>query len=475
MTEARPSILNKIVSQRRKRLDAMVASEANFKPEVSDRSLVEALSASSTGLILECKQSSPSRGLLIDNYQPQIIAQEYQPFASAISVLTEPDFFSGSLEDLTKVRQAVEQPVLCKDFMIDRSQLYSARAAGADVILLMLSVVTDDFWLECYEIANKLGLDIITEVSNQAEAERAIALPAKIIGINNRDLHTLKTDIAVTESLVSNIPADRLIISESGISQHHQLKRLAPLVDGFLIGSSLMQSENIARGLRKLIFGEVKICGLTRREDVDLAWQSGASFGGIIFTPQSSRYMTSEQAELLCREQPMPMVGVFMDQVATEVINTAKQHTLKAVQLHGNETLEYIEKLLHDLPAGCEIWKTISCSETDNNYPSVDEALALKEDYLAVGVHRILFDTPKNSAEHHLNFLQCIDDERLILAGGLTVDDQLFDRSSTSKHSLASFDLCSAVESEPRIKDPIKMKQLFNRLKPVTRNSHETI
>ena len=426
MTEDRPSILNKIVKQRQSCLDENHIDISKLTIEKSNRSLVDALQTSDTGFILECKQSSPSRGLMTDNYQPGLIAQQYQTFATAVSVLTEPDFFSGSLDDLSEVRKVINQPVLCKDFVIQTSQLYAARDAGADIVLLMLSVVTDDFWLECFEVANQLGLDIITEVNNQQEVERAIALPAKIIGINNRNLHTLKTDVRVTHELAKLIPDDRLIISESGISSHNQLKELAPIVDGFLIGSSLMQSTNLALGLRKLIFGEVKICGLTCREDADLAWQLGASFGGIIFTPKSKRYMKVEQAKLLCENQQMPMVGVFMDQSSDEIIDTVKQLNLAVVQLHGKESIDYINELKQCLPADCEIWKAISCSEVDDSFPTIGEAITIKDNYLKHAVDRVLIDLPKETAESSLDYKNFLYDENVFLAGGIDIDTPLF-------------------------------------------------
>ncbi len=472
MTEDSPSILNKIVKQRQSRLADSNIDISKLSIEKSNRSLVDGLQSSETGFILECKKSSPSRGLLTDNYQPGLIAQQYQSFATAVSVLTEPDFFSGSLDDLSEVRKVINQPLLCKDFVIQTSQLYAARAAGADIILLMLSVVTDEFWLECFKIANQLGLDIITEVNNQQEVERAIALPAKIIGINNRNLHTLKTDVIVTHELAKLIPDDRLIISESGISSHNQLKELAPIVDGFLIGSSLMQSANLALGLRKLIFGEVKICGLTSREDAELAWQLGASFGGIIFTPKSPRYMEVEQAKSLCEEQPMPMVGVFMDQSSDEIIDAVKQLNLSVVQLHGKESIDYINELKQNLPTDCEIWKAISCSEVDDSFPTIVEAIAIKENYLKSAVDRVLIDLPKalpnemtGSSLDYKNFLY---DEKVFLAGGIDIDTPLF-----RDEYQAGIDICSSVESAPRIKDSDKMKQLFSRLQPTTRNHYE--
>jgi len=490
------SILGKIVTQRQCRLKDIEKPTVVLKP--SNRSLVEALSLSNTGLILECKQSSPSRGLLTDDYQPAIIAKHYQAFCSAVSVLTEPDFFSGCLQDLTKVRHSITQPVLCKDFIIETSQLYSARAAGADVILLMLSVISDQFWIACFEIANELGLDIITEVNSETEVLRAIALPAKIIGINNRNLHTLKTDISMTEQLAKLIPSDRLIISESGISKRQHLKRLAPLVDGFLIGSSLMQSSSIPLALRKLLFGEIKVCGLTNRKDADQAWQLGASFGGVILTPKSSRFVSNQQAITVCEQQPMPMVGVFMDQSNDEIMELASSLNLSAVQLHGCESKSQLQQLLQlrkSLVTPCEIWKTITCSEIDDRFPTITEAGGLKADFIELGIDRVLIDIPKeipndvsnentqndylsnHQSNHQLKYQGLLTTDNLIIAGGLTVESigQLAELQRKQQQTLntdqqAGFDICSSLESSAGIKDANQLKLLFQMLLPTTRS-----
>ncbi len=469
------TVLGKIIKQRQIRISQQNDVNTTEQPAPSKRSLIDNLTSSATGFILECKKSSPSRGQLSDNYQPEQIAEEYQQFASAISVLTEPDFFSGNLDDLRKVTEAVSIPVLCKDFVIDTSQIYQARTAGADVILLMLSVITDSFWMQCYEIANELGLDIITEIHNKQELARALALPAKIIGINNRNLHTLKTDISVTKALVSQIPDDRLVISESGIGTHQQLKDLGPLVDGFLIGSSLMQSKDIAASLRRLVFGEIKICGLTRREDADLAWQLGASFGGMIFTSVSSRCINMQQGRSICNEQKMPMVGVFKDQSLSEVSAIAKELSLYAVQLHGDEDINYIEQLTDILDAETQIWKAISCSEISDDYPSIQQAVEISNNLLRNGIDKVLIDTPKDKDDHQLDYQAFLQDSRVLIAGGLQINSHLFQQAyTTGMKSQAGFDLCSSLEQSAGIKDPEKMKMLFNNLQPKTRKHHES-
>jgi len=485
------SILVEIVENRRQCLIEKPLNIELSSLEKSNYSLVDALSSSETGFIFECKKRSPSRGLLSDDYKPDQIAATYEPFASAISVLTEPDYFAGSMQDLQLVRSKVNLPILCKDFVIDTSQIFAARDQGADVILLMLSVVSDDFWLECFEIAEQLRLDIITEVSNQSELDRALKLPTKIIGINNRDLHTLKTDISKTLQLAKQIPPDRLTITESGLSTHQQLKTLAPLVHGFLIGSSLMQSDEMETALRKLIYGQIKVCGLCRRQDADLAWLSGASYGGVIFTQRSSRAVSLQQAMLICEDQPMPMVGVFLNQTIEELVTTAKELDLKAIQLHGDETLEYLEQLqfaLKGADTGCEIWKAISCSEVLDAYPSVKDAQQTAELWFSAGVTKVIIDTPKGFPKiknHKLDYTVVLTDRRFLLAGSLSTDDvdALQEQQLScceAKIEPAGFDLCSSLEltqyseytSESdvcREKDVDKIGYLFATIQPKTK------
>ncbi len=460
-----PSILNKIVKQKRIRLDEMDVVALNERLQPSKRSLVDALASKGSSFIFECKKRSPSRGLLSEDYHPAEIAKVYQPFASAISVLTEADFFGGQLADLTEVSCCIEQPVLCKDFVIETSQLLTARAAGADIVLLMLSVISDEFWLECYEVATQLHLDIITEVSNLKELQRAINLPAKIIGINNRDLHTLKTNIATTEELAPLIPKDRLIISESGLSSHQQIIRLAPLVDGFLIGSSMMQSNNMDRAIRKLIFGEVKVCGLTNRKDADVAWQNGASYGGMIFTEKSSRFINIDQGKTICESQAMPMVGVFLNQPIEHLIEHAETLGLHAVQLHGDEGIEYADELREKLKKNnidCQIWKAISCSDVMDEYPSSNEAKHIAQQWFEHGTEKVLIDTPKGQTQvvdHRIQYSLFIDDEHILIAGGLSVEAPK--KIASSK---AGFDLCSSLEKSSGIKNHTVIEQLFKSL-----------
>src|SRR5437660_798827 len=174
---------------------------AGFRLQPSDRSLARALRAGHTGFIMECKHASPSAGVLRPDFDPVAIARAYAPIADAISVITDKPYFQGSLEYLRAVREAVDLPVLCKDFVVDPYQVYEARHYGADALLLMLSVLEDREFQQCMAVAEALDMDVLAEVHDEHELERAVRLGARLIGINNRDLRTLQVDLAVTERL----------------------------------------------------------------------------------------------------------------------------------------------------------------------------------------------------------------------------------------------------------------------------------
>ncbi|EGY34505.1 tryptophan biosynthesis protein trpCF [Aggregatibacter actinomycetemcomitans serotype e str. SC1083] len=243
--------------------------------EKSDRTFYDALAQGShekPAYILECKKASPSNGLIRREFKPTAIAQVYKNYASVISVLTDEKYFQGDFAYIQQVRDVVTQPVLCKDFMISEYQVYLARFHQADAILLMLSVVNDETYRILADLAHSLGMGVLTETSNEEEFERALVLGAKIIGVNNRNLHDLSVDlnrvVELTAKYADKIPADVRIISESGIYNHQQVRELQQVAHGFLIGSSLMGSPDLNNAVREVIFGENKVCGLTRAQDV---------------------------------------------------------------------------------------------------------------------------------------------------------------------------------------------------------------
>jgi indole-3-glycerol phosphate synthase len=205
-------------------------------------------------LIAELKQASPSQGLLRTAFNPIDIAKIYEEEgAAAVSVLTEERFFRGSLEYLVQVRAVVQRPLLRKDFLIDEYQIYEARAFDADAVLLIAAILDDGRLKDFQSLARDLAMDSLVEVHTEAELERALQTGARMIGINNRDLTTFKTDLETTFRLIRKIPEDRIVVSESGIVQRKDVERLFEAeADALLIGETFMKSPDIRAKIREL-------------------------------------------------------------------------------------------------------------------------------------------------------------------------------------------------------------------------------
>lgn len=206
-------------------------------------------------LIAEIKKASPSKGILRGDFNPVKIAMTYQANgASAISVLTDERFFEGKLEHIIKVKESVSIPILRKDFFIDEYQIYETVAAGADAILLICEILSIAEMTKLHNLATELGLDCLVEVHSEEDIEKALAVDASIIGINNRDLHTFKVDLGVTQRLIRLIPQNKIIVSESGIKCYEDIMFLRSLgVNAVLIGEAFMEADDIAAKMREMM------------------------------------------------------------------------------------------------------------------------------------------------------------------------------------------------------------------------------
>jgi indole-3-glycerol phosphate synthase/phosphoribosylanthranilate isomerase len=299
----------------------------------------------------------------------------------------------------------------------------------------------------------------LTEVSNEEEVLRACALKAKIIGINNRDLRDLSTDLATTERLVPLINKHaehkHVIISESGIYSHQDVRRLAPLVDAFLVGSSLMGEKDIELAAKQLVYGKVKICGTTSLSGAKLVKDSPASFAGLIFAEKSKRFVTLEQAKQITYAVPFSYVGVFVNAPIEQVVSYSKELELTAVQLHGQENQTYIDSLRNKLPAQCQIWLAKGVKDT---IPTLDEN----------GVDYFLLDCQigEQSGGTGQTFSwqlldEITDKSNIVLAGGITPNNV----KQAANLQVAMLDLNSGVESAPGIKQQQKINQAFSQLR----------
>ncbi|AJI54897.1 indole-3-glycerol phosphate synthase family protein [Francisella philomiragia] len=420
-----------------------------FKKEVikTDRDFYQALESDKAVFILECKKGSPSKGVIRKKFDLNEIAAVYKNYANVISVLTDEEFFMGSLANLEIVRKQVTQPILCKDFIIDEYQIYLARHYQADAVLLMLSVLDDNEYKKLAKVAKRLGVGILTEVSNEEELERAIKLKAKVIGINNRNLRDLSIDVNTTRLLAPKIPKGTIIISESGIYKNQEIRDLRNYVNGFLIGSSIMSERNLELAVRKLVYGFNKVCGLTSVENAQKAYNAGAVYGGFIFVEKSPRCVDFAMAKQITKKVRLNYVGVFANASIEDVVNSAYGLKLSAVQLHGDENQEYIDALKSKLHRNCQIWKAYGIDKT------VPEFFA-NVDYHLLDAQ---VDGKSGGTGKAFDWSLIKDRKNIILAGGLNPKNI----AKAIELRCSAYDINSGAESEPGQKDQQKLKEVF--------------
>jgi len=458
------SVLDAIVTRKRSdvaaRLSGQSLGDLRAQAAPTSRSLAAALARPGARFIMEVKRASPSEGLLRADADPAALARAYAPVADAISVLVDTPYFGGSYEDLAAVRAAFDGPILAKDFVIDPRQVPEARRHGADAILVMLSVLSDHQAREIIAEAERLRMDVLVEAHDASEVRRAVALGAPLIGINNRDLKTLRVDLATTERLARLVPPDRLLVAESGIASRADVQRLAPHAEAFLVGSALMKAHSPAEAARALAFGRVKVCGLTRGEDVARAAAAGATHAGFVFVPATPRAVTAEAAQSLAeqaRAAGIRPVGVFRNERLMDVARIALDLDLAAVQLHGQEDRQYLHGLRNLLPAEVEIWAACGVGA------------AMPE---RIGADRLLFDTVHQGACGGTG--RTFDWSRIaarpelanaFVAGGLNPGNA----RAAARLGAYGLDVGSGVEASPGRKDPQHLAAFFDALRPICR------
>jgi indole-3-glycerol phosphate synthase/phosphoribosylanthranilate isomerase len=452
-------VLGRIAAAKRQelaeRFDGGCLDGLRASTKATDRSLAQVLARPGARFVLEIKKASPSSGIIRATADPATIARGYRGVADALSVLCDGPFFGGSLDDLRAARPQFEGPILAKDFFMDPRQVIEARIAGADAILVMLSLLDNMAAREIIAEAHRFGMDTLVEVHDENEMRRALELGAPLIGINNRDLRDLTIDLSTTERLARLAP-NRLLIAESGIETRADVERLAGAVDGFLIGSSLMRADDPAQAARALIFGRTKLCGLNCSADLSAA--RAAAFAGFVFVPGSPRHLASEEAAPLvdiAREQGMRAVGVFQNAPLDVVSNTVSALKLHAAQLHGQEDENYVRALRRQLPDSCEIWT----------------ALRVDRDVLTGrGGERLLFDNGNGGTGQSFDWSLVKQHPELqssVLAGGIGVHNACAARQVGAY----AIDVGSALDLEPGIKSPEKIAALFAELRPISRVS----
>ena len=445
-------VLGKIEAAKRQelvaRFDGVSLDALRSKAERTGRSLAAVLAQRGARFVLEIKKASPSQGA-IQSGDPKQLARGYAGVADALSVLTDSEFFGGSIGDLRSARSAFEGPILAKDFFLDPRQVAEARIAGADAILVMLSLLDDTRARMMIAEARRFGMDALVEVHDESEMRRALALGAPLIGINNRDLRDLSVDLATTERLAGLAP-DRILVSESGIGLRADVERLSSRVDGFLIGTSLMRAPRPAHAARDLIFGRAKLCGLNSGAALRAA--RPAAFAGFVFVPGSPRHVTALEAAPLAgtvRRSGMLPVGIFRDAPLSVAADVATLLNLHAVQLHGHEDLEYVRALRRELPRDCEIWTAVSVGREPLN---------------SRGGDRLVFDNADGGSGRSFDWSLVRKHPALndaLIAGGIGP------HNARSARDLGAYaiDVGSAVDLRPGVKSAQKIEAMFDALR----------
>ena len=442
---------------------ALVAQAAGHRP------FADALMRpGQANVIGEFKRRSPSRGIIREDLGPAQVAQAYEVGgAAALSVLTEEQFFGGSVEDLKEARQATLLPTLRKDFLVDPYQVWESLQIGADAVLLIVAAVDDAMLAQLWAAVREAELEAIFEVHDADDLERALRQEPRIVGINNRDLRTLAVDLQTSLDLVELIPEDVVAIAESGLRGPGEIRRLRDAgFDAFLVGEHLMIAPDPGAALEQLLEGcavprssaargsgrvAVKICGITTAEDARMAAAAGADAIGFVFWPKSPRAVDAATARAIAAVLPpfVLRVGVFVDASPEEMRRVADEVGLDMVQLHGQEPPEDVARAPRRAVKAIRVGPGFRAEE------------ALRYDGTAAA---LLVDTLADGAgpggTGHTFDWSLVRPVRagtpfLVLAGGLTPENV---GEAIAAVRPDAVDVSSGVESSPGRKDPAKVR-----------------
>jgi indole-3-glycerol phosphate synthase len=482
------SILEKIVANKRKEIafQKKRISTDDLAKKIIDAtnpfSFKKALEISETGIIAEFKRRSPSRGWIFKNAEIKEIVPAYaQSGATAVSVLTDLDFFGGTLADLDEARRLLSIPILRKDFMVDEYQLYEAKASGANCILLIAAALTTQETTSLAQKATELGLDVLLEIHNEKELGH-INEYVDVVGVNNRDLTNFATAVEVSFRLGEKIPKDFLKISESGISSPQTVKDLRQAgFKGFLMGENFMKTGNPGQALKTFITqlpltppkeedkspfeggfrGAVKVCGMKYPGNINELTTLPIDYMGMIFYDKSPRNSAGFDPKLFDGfPASVKKVGVFVNEALGILSACIKKYQLDAVQLHGAETAAYCQDIKTNYPF-VEVIKTFSVSEAADFEKTADYEGHC--DYF-------LFDTKTpdyggSGTKFDWNLLKCYKGRTpFFLSGGISEEDAGAIKNLSVKN-LYGIDVNSKFETAPGLKNINSLKTFIKQLK----------
>ena len=428
-------ILDKIVAATEKRVKeakekislSKLKQQVERMPITKDFPFEQALQELDFNFICEVKKASPSKGVIAEDFPYLDIAKDYEMAgAAAISILTEPDFFLGSPQYLQDIAATVHIPVLRKDFIIDEYQIYEAKLWGASAILLIAAILDDETMARFHKLADSLGLSCLVEAHDETEVLRAAKIGARIIGVNNRNLKDFTVDVNNSIRLRNLVDDSVIFVSESGLDTAADIQRLRDnKIHAALMGESFMRSTDKVAKLAELygdirtkpfvynrmergVLGteetsnlevpsaptvdevtqhgyevKVKFCGIYQEDTVPVLGETRPDHVGFIFAP-SKRQVTREQAHSIAHslqnalqdrtiDKPISHVGVFVNETIPTIVKIAKAVPLSGVQLHGDETIDYIESLRNQLREqeleSVQIWKAIQVQSKEDVLP----------------------------------------------------------------------------------------------------------